>query len=85
MPTNLSRRQAVYLFSAVLISWLGSTVAAQVQREPGQPEAAKESAAATTEKAVRREPWHLITIPDPAGAASHHCGAGVSVGPVRGR
>ena len=36
-----------------------------MQREPGQPEAAKESAAATTEKAVRREPWHLVTIPDP--------------------
>jgi hypothetical protein len=65
MPTNLSRRQGVYLFSAVLISWLGSTVTAQVQREPGQPEAAKESAAATSGKAVRREPWHLIRIPDP--------------------
>ena len=65
MPTKLSRCQAVYLFSAVLISWPGSTVAAQVQREPAQPEAAKESAAATSEKAVRREPWHLIRIPDP--------------------
>ena len=65
MPTNLSRCQAVYLFSAVLISRPGSTVAAQMQREPGQPEAARESAPATTEKAVRREPWHLIRIPDP--------------------
>ena len=65
MPTKLSRCQAVRLFSAVLVSCLGSTVAAQVQREPGQPEAAKESAAATSGKAVRREPWHLIRIPDP--------------------
>ena len=65
MPTKLSRCQTFYLFSAVLVSWLGSTVAAQVQREPGQPEPAKESAAATTEKAVRREPWHLVRIPDP--------------------
>ena len=43
----------------------GSTVAAQVQREPAQPEAARESAGATSEKAVRREPWHLIRIPNP--------------------
>ena len=64
MPTNLSRCQAVYLFSAVLISCLGSTVAAQAQREPGLPEAARESAAATSDKAVRREPWHLVRIPD---------------------
>ena len=34
MPTKLSRCQAFYLFSAVLISWLGSTVAARAQREP---------------------------------------------------
>ena len=65
MPTKLSRCQAVYLFSAVLISWQGSTVAAQLQREPAQPEAAREPAAATSEKAVRREQWHLIRIPDP--------------------
>ncbi len=65
MPTNLSRCRAVYLFSAVLISWSGSTVAAQAQREPGQPEAARESAPATSETAVRREPWHLVRIPDP--------------------
>jgi hypothetical protein len=64
MPTNLSRCQAVYLFSAVLISWPGSTVAARVQREPAQPEA-RESAPTTSEKAVRREPWHLVRIPDP--------------------
>ena len=65
MPTKLSRCQAFYLFSAVLISCLGSTVAAQVQREPGQPEPAKESAAATSEKPLGREPWRLIHIPDP--------------------
>jgi hypothetical protein len=64
MLTQVARCQAIYLFSAVLIGCLGSTVAAQVQREPGQPEAAKESAAATAEKAVRREPWHLVRIPD---------------------
>ena len=63
MPTKVSRCQAVRLFSAVLVSWVGSTVAAQVQREPGQLETAKE--AATSEKAVRREPWHLVRIPDP--------------------
>jgi hypothetical protein len=63
MPRKLSRCQTFYLRSAVLISWLGSTGAAQVQREPGQPETAKE--AATSEKAVRREPWHLVRIPDP--------------------
>ena len=34
MLTKLSRRHAVSLFSAVLISWLGSTVAARAQREP---------------------------------------------------
>ena len=65
MPTKVSRCQAVRLFSAVLVSWVGSTVAAQVQREPGQLETAKESAAAISEKAVRREPWHLVRIPDP--------------------
>ena len=65
MPTKLSRCQAIYVFSAVLISWPGSTVAAQAQREPGQPEAAKESATSTSGKAVGREPWHLIRIPDP--------------------
>ena len=65
MPTKLSRCQVVYLFSAVLISWPDSTVAAQVQREPAQPEGAKESAAATIDKAERREPWHLVRIPDP--------------------
>ena len=65
MPTKLSRCQAVQIISAVLISCLDSAVAAQVQREPAQPEAVKESAAATTEKAVRREPWHLVRIPDP--------------------
>ena len=63
MPTKVSRCQAVRLFSAVLVSWVGSTVAAQVPREPGQLETAKE--AATSEKAVRREPWHLVRIPDP--------------------
>ena len=63
MPTKVSRCQAVRLFSAVLVSWVGSTVAAQVQREPGQLETAKE--AAISEKAVRREPWHLVRIPDP--------------------
>jgi hypothetical protein len=65
MPTKLSRCQAVRLFSAVLVSWVGSTVAARAQREPAQTERAKESAAATSEKALRREPWHLIHIPDP--------------------
>ena len=65
MPTKLSRCQVAYLFAAVLISWLGSTVAAQVQGEPGQPEAARESAAAASGKAGRREPWHLVRIPDP--------------------
>jgi nitroreductase len=63
MLAKVSRCQAVRLFSAVLVSWVGSTVAAQVQREPGQLETAKE--AATSEKAVRREPWHLVRIPDP--------------------
>jgi hypothetical protein len=65
MPTKLWRRQAVHLFSAVLISWLSSTVAAQVPREPGQSEAAKKSAAATNGKAAQRKPWHLVRIPDP--------------------
>jgi hypothetical protein len=65
MPTKLSRCQAVQIISAVLVSSLGSTVSAQVQREPAQPEAVKESAAATSEKAVRRESWHLVRIPDP--------------------
>ena len=66
MPTKLSRCQAIHVLSAVvIISWLGSTVAAQGQREPGQPEPAKESAAGTSGKAVRREPWHLVRIPDP--------------------
>ena len=37
----------------------------RLQREPAQPEAARELAAATSEKAVRREQWHLIRIPDP--------------------
>jgi hypothetical protein len=59
MPTKVSRCQAVRLFSAVLVSWVGSTVAAQVQREPGQLETA------TSEKTVRRAPWHLVRIPDP--------------------
>ena len=63
MPTKVSRCQAVRLCSAVLVSWVGSAVAAQVQLEPGQLETAKE--AATSEKAVRREPWHLVRIPDP--------------------
>ncbi len=35
MPTTLSRCQAVQILSAVvIISWLGSTVAAKAQREP---------------------------------------------------
>ena len=34
MPTTIARCLAVHLLSAVLVSWLGSTVAAQVQREP---------------------------------------------------
>ena len=65
MPTKLSRCQAVYVFSAVLISLQGSTVAAQLQREPAQPELVREGAAATSEKVVRRQQWHLIRIPDP--------------------
>ena len=65
MPTKLSRSQAVQIITAVLIICLGSAVAAQVQREPAQPEAARESATATSEKAVRRESWHLVRIPDP--------------------
>jgi hypothetical protein len=65
MPTKLSRYEAVQIISAVLVSCLGSTVAAQVEREPGQPEAARESATAASGEAVRREPWHLIRIPDP--------------------
>ena len=65
MPTRLSRGQAFSLFSAVLINCLGSSVAAQVQREPRQPEPVKEAVAVTSEKPVRREPWRLIHIPDP--------------------
>ena len=65
MRTKLSRCHVVFLFLAVLISWPGSTVAARAQREPAQTERAKESAAATSEKALRREPWPLIHIPDP--------------------
>ena len=65
MLTKLSRCHAISLFSVVLISWPGSTVAAQAQRQSAQTERAKESAAATSEKAVRREPWPLIHIPDP--------------------
>ena len=65
MPTKLSRCQAFYLFSAVLVSCLGPTVAGQVQPAPGQPEAANESAAATSEKPLGREAWPLIHIPDP--------------------
>ena len=34
-------------------------------REPGQAEPARQSVAATSEKALGREPWHLIRIPDP--------------------
>lgn len=34
MPTKLSRCHAVHFFSAVLISWLGSTIAAGRQRDP---------------------------------------------------
>ena len=58
MSTKLSRCQAVQIISAVLVSCLGSTVAAQWQREPAQPDAARESAAATSGKAVPREQWH---------------------------
>ena len=65
MPTKLSRCQAIYLLSAVLTIWPGSTVAAQAQRDPGQAEAAGESATATSGKARGREPWHLIRIPEP--------------------
>ena len=65
MPTKLSRCQVIYLFSTVLIGWPGSTVAAQGQREPGQPEHGKESSAATSEKTAPRESWPLIRIPDP--------------------
>jgi hypothetical protein len=65
MPTKLSRCQVIYLFSAALIGWPDSTIAAQAQREPAQPERTKESSAATSKKAVGREPWHLIRIPDP--------------------
>ena len=84
MPTKVSRCQAVRLFSAVLVSWVGSTVAAQVQREPGQPETAKEPGGdqrkGRASRAVASGPNSGST-----GAASHHCGAGVSVDPVRGR
>jgi hypothetical protein len=65
MPTTLTRCQAVQIISAVLVSCLSSTVTAQVQGEPAQPELARESAAATSDKAVPREPWHLVRIPDP--------------------
>ena len=65
MLTKLSRRHAVSLFLAVLISWPGSLVAARQQRQPAQTERVKESAPATSAKAVRREPWPLIHIPDP--------------------
>jgi hypothetical protein len=34
MTTTIARCLAVHAFSSVLVSWLGSTVAAQVQREP---------------------------------------------------
>jgi hypothetical protein len=65
MPTKLSRCLAVQTIAAVLISCLSSTAAAQAQREPAQPELAMESASAVSDKAVPREPWHLVRIPDP--------------------
>jgi hypothetical protein len=65
MLTKLSRWHAVSLFSAVLISWPGSTVAARAQRRPVPTERPNGSAAATSEKALRRDPWPLIHIPDP--------------------
>ena len=65
MPTELSRSLAVQIISAVLVSCLGSTVVAQVERQPAQQLATREPAAATSEKAVRREQWHLIRVPDP--------------------
>ena len=65
MPTTLSRRQAVQIISAVLVGCLNSTATAQVQGEAAQPEAVKESLAATSDKAAPREPWHLVRIPDP--------------------
>jgi len=37
----------------------------QVQREPAQPELARGSASAISDKAVPREPWRLVRIPDP--------------------
>ena len=65
MLTKRLRCHAVSLFSAVVISWPASTAAAQTQREPAQAEPAEEASAATSEKALRREPWPLIHIPDP--------------------
>ena len=84
MPTKLSRCQAIYLFSAVLISWPGSSRSAGAARARSAG-GCQGSAAATSEKAARREPWHSDPNSGPAGAASHDCGAGVGVRPARGR